>query len=98
MPYVPLENMEAKLQKINFKCNLVNENRFISEFIIKIWSLGYHWWETSIGLDKGLKPQSRETIVEINDDSVQRRIYALVGRWVQTAWIMMSFELVAAGN
>ena len=71
--------MDAKLQKMNFKRNLVNESGFISEFIVKVCSLGCDWWEASIGLDKGLTTQRREAIIEINDDSVQRRLYALGG-------------------
>ena len=47
----------------------------------KVCPIGCDWWEVIIGLDDDLVPNRPQVIIYTNDEAMQRRIYAALGRY-----------------
>ena len=58
------------------------------------YSLWSSWQCTSIGLDNGLAPNTRQVIIWLNDDPVHRRICVIQPQWVIVSWRLKYYQFV----
>ena len=84
LSHPPVQN-NSKVTDIN--CNFIKANGLASIFFHWSWLLGVCGWrKIIIGLDNGLAPNRRQTIIWTKDDPVQFSTYAaLWGTWVNSS-------------